>query len=178
MVRHGCRVGAAVTRRASHRSGRAQLRHPARLVTGSRARCYSAAFRGHADQALRPGRVPPRQFRDEAPPSLRRVPAHRFPALNGTTEHSDALTAVSTCFLVVRRPITLPCACLRLSPRPDAGQGPGAFGCGCSQTASIREGTAGPPKFPGNPRAPMPCSSTPAGPDTPGHYGVPARPPI
>jgi uncharacterized protein (TIGR02996 family) len=34
-VRGACRVGAALARRASHRSGRAQLRHPARPVTAS-----------------------------------------------------------------------------------------------------------------------------------------------
>ena len=39
-----------------------------------------------------------------------------------------------------------------------------------------RRGT-GRPKFLGNPGVPTPCSSTPAGPDAPGHYGAPARPP-
>lgn len=34
--------------------------------------------------------------------------------------------------------------------------------------------TDGSPKFPGTPRAPWPCSPTPAGPSTPGHCGVSA----
>jgi hypothetical protein len=36
---------------------------------------------------------------------------------------------------------------------------------------------SGPPRFPCNPPVPMPCSSTPAGPRTPGHCGVSAWPP-
>ena len=35
----------------------------------------------------------------------------------------------------------------------------------------------GAPKFLGTPRVPRPCSSTPAGPVTPGHHGVPTRSP-
>ena len=34
--------------------------------------------------------------------------------------------------------------------------------------------TDGPPRFPGTPRVPWPCSPTPARPSTPGHFGVSA----
>lgn len=37
--------------------------------------------------------------------------------------------------------------------------------------------TDGAPKFLGTPGVPWPCSSTPAGSGTPGHYGVPTRSP-
>jgi hypothetical protein len=38
--------------------------------------------------------------------------------------------------------------------------------------------TDGPPRFPGTPPVPWPCSPTPAGPITPGHHGVSARSPL
>ena len=39
-------------------------------------------------------------------------------------------------------------------------------------------GATGSLRFPSSPHVPAPCSWTPVGPNTPGHYGVPARPPL
>src|SRR5262249_22924178 len=47
----------------------------------------------------------------------------------------------------------------------------------CRPPPAVAMETDGSPKFLGTPRVPWPCSSTPAGPSTPGHRGASARPP-
>jgi hypothetical protein len=124
-------------------------------------------------QSPRP--VSHRSVRDEAPPSLHRVPAHGFPAFDGTMRRSDFLTPsphASFCFAWryrSRRRYFAPTDPARVIGRPGLGDpGPGR--------EYAVEG-AGRPTFLGNPDGPMPCSPTPARPTPPGHSGDAARPP-
>jgi len=55
---------------------------------------YLLLFRGHGFRSLRTGHVSSQQFRDTAPPSLRRIPAGEFPGLVGTMRRSDSLRTV------------------------------------------------------------------------------------
>src|SRR5262245_64412570 len=66
---------------ASHRSGRAQLRHPARPVADSHALRYPWSSRGQLIEVRCPRAVARPRPRDEAPPSLPRVLAARVPRL-------------------------------------------------------------------------------------------------
>src|SRR5262245_3914655 len=75
------RVGGGVAPAASHRSGRAQLRHPARPVADSLALRYPWSFRGQLIEVRCPRAVARPRPRDEAPPSLPRVLAARVPRL-------------------------------------------------------------------------------------------------
>jgi hypothetical protein len=98
-------------------------------------------------------------------PGSRRV---RFPGFNGTTERSDSLRTLTTGFLFVLRAVTTP---LRLSsslpPGPTPARGPGVIVVRPPHRRRAG-GVAGRPKFLGNPLVPMPCSQTPAGPESPG----------
>jgi hypothetical protein len=71
---------------------------------------------------------------------------------------------------------TLPCACRF----PPSGPGHPAAGPWFVFRSPIPDDAAGrqakPPKVPGQPAVPLPCSSTPAGPSTPGHCGMSAWP--
>ena len=62
--------------------------------------------------------------------------------------------------------------------RPDAGLWPRALRSGSPHASGCRDGATGRPKFLEDPGVPMPCSSTPAGPDAPGHCGALTRPPV
>ena len=124
-------------------------------------------------QSPRP--VSHRSVRDEAPPSLHRVPAHGFPAFDGTMRRSDSLTpSPHASFRFAwryrsRRRYFAPTDPARVIGRPGLGDpGPGR--------EYAVEG-AGRPTFLGNPDGPMPCSPTPARPTPPGHGGDAARPP-
>src|SRR5262249_57749244 len=75
------RVGGGVAPAASHRSGLAQLRHPARPVADSQALRYPWPSRGQLIEVRCPRAVARPRPRDEAPPSLHRVPAARVPRL-------------------------------------------------------------------------------------------------
>jgi hypothetical protein len=128
------RVGGGVAPAASHRSGRARLRHPARQTTDSRARCgirRGYVDRGTGDEA--PALWPPGRAVVRRPlPSTgsRRV---RFPGLRGTMERCDSLRTVTAGFLVVHPPLPLGYVCFRLSL--PARRRPGARG---SRTAAPR----------------------------------------
>ncbi len=73
---------------------------------------------------------------------------------------------------------TLRCAC-RFAPggpgRPTAGLG---FVVRSPQPESSRREAVRASQVPVQPAVPMPCSSTPAGPHAPGHYGAATRPPL
>jgi hypothetical protein len=109
------RVSPAVSRRASHRSGRAQLRHPARLVAVSRALCCPWAFREPWIEVQSPRTVARPQFRDQAPPSLHRVLAARVPRLPRYYEALRFPTARPVAFRFLHAAVTTPCACVRRS---------------------------------------------------------------
>jgi hypothetical protein len=85
---------------------------------------------------------------------------------------SDTRRTVRPHFLLVRLAVP-PRAPVFVSPhKPDAGLGPGALRLGSPHAKVYRDGVAGSPRFPGNPDAPMPCSPTPAGANTPRRDGV------
>ncbi len=83
----------------SHRSGRAELPHPAPRAAGSLAQRYLLQFRVDVGRALGLGHRSSQQFRDTASPSLRRVPATRFPAFIGTMARSDSSMPVPRPFV-------------------------------------------------------------------------------
>jgi hypothetical protein len=142
----------------SHRSGLAQLRHPARQATVTLCPLrYPLSFRVPMAEVRGPRSVSRQRPGDLAPPSLVRVPAVQVPRCCGTTRCSDFLPPVSPHFGCPSLGDTILCACVRFSPRPDAGLGPGALGSG-STIATRRMETAGSPRFLENPHAPMPCS--------------------
>jgi hypothetical protein len=113
--------------------------------------------------------------RDEAPPSLHRVPAHGFPDFDGTMRRSDSLTpSPHASFRFAwryrsRRRYFAPTDPVRVIGRPGLGNP-------VPDREYAAEG-AGRPTFLGNPDGPMPCSPTPARPTPPGHGGDAARPP-
>src|SRR5262249_15205392 len=131
------RVGGGVAPAASHRSGRAQLRHPARPVADSHALRYPWSFRGQLIGVQRPRAVARPRTRDEAPPSLPRVLAARVPRLHryyGALRFPAVLAVRSVAF-ARRLP---PRAPVFVAPhKPDAGLGPGVFGSGHPQSLSL-----------------------------------------
>jgi len=94
-------------------------------------------------------------------------PRFEFPCFVGTTECSDVPPLIRPHFGVPSLGRTFPCACFR-SPR--ARRQPGGLELWVWQPhANIcEEATTGPLRFLGNPPVHMPCSSTPAGPTSPG----------
>jgi len=137
---------------------------------------YALKFRGHGDRVQSPGHVSLQRFRSPALPSLHRVPtvtvprlrryygALRFPANRhgGFPCRSPAVTTGRVCFRLSLQARRRPGArSIRVRPPP----------------RRISGGVAGRPKFLGNPRVPMPCSRTPAGPQSPGHAVIRTRPP-
>jgi len=106
-------------------------------------------------------------------------PSHRFPCPQRYYEALRLPATLPPRFVVLRSAIP-PRAPVFVSPlRPDAGLRPGALGTGSPHARVVRGGVVqGLPRFPGNPRGLLPCSSTPAGPDTPRPGGVPMLPPL
>jgi hypothetical protein len=114
------------------------------------------------------------RFLETAPPSLRGVlrsvpPPHRY---------YEALRPPASRFAALR--------CLRLAIpplRPVCSQRPGRTTVGSGElvfrfpSRNISVEMAGSPRFLGNPCVPMPCSQTPVGSRTPGHYGASTWPP-
>lgn len=157
---------------------RAQLTHTARPVTDSRAPCYPWPFSGQLPQVRCPGAVARPQFRDEAPPSLPRVLAARVPRLPryyGALRFPGVRPAALRC---LRATVTPPCACVRSA---QARRRLGARGVRVRPPPGLllsRERRRGVPSSWGTLPVPMPCSLTPAGPNTAGHYAASAWPPL
>ena len=99
------------------------------------------------------------------PPFPPRGPLGRFPRLTGTMEALRLPTACLVRLRIARRadtavaPVSFPSTGTR-------GRGPGSWSAG--SRAGTSAGAVGPPRFLGNPDAPLPWSTTPAGPDSPG----------
>ncbi len=180
------RVAAGLTPCRSHRSGRAQLRHPVRQRAGWQRRRHGpttpldAIQRGDGDKErsrkVLP-LVPPAGSARRQRPSLPWVRRGAFPSFHGTMALCDSLRPSR------RAPLpslgdTLRCAC-RFAPggpgRPTAGLG---FVVRSPQPESSRREAVRASQVPVQPAVPMPCSSTPAGPHAPGHYGAATRPPL
>ncbi len=180
------RVAAGLTPCRSHRSGRAQLRHPVRQRAGWQRRRHGpttpldAIQRGDGDKErsrkVLP-LVPPAGSARRQRPSLPWVRRSAFPSFHGTMALCDSLRPSR------RAPLpslgdTLRCAC-RFAPggpgRPTAGLG---FVVRSPQPESSRREAVRASQVPVQPAVPMPCSSTPAGPHAPGHYGAATRPPL
>ena len=158
------RVGGGVAPAASHRSGRAQLRHPVRPVMASPARgSLSVGVTWTRSRVQSPRRVSPPRVRDGQPPSLHGVPAGQVPLLPRYYEVCDSLRPSRRASFPSRgatRRLRLSSSSLR--PRTHD-RGPGVR-TGPPRRAVNVWRPSGPPKFPGNPHVPTPCSSTPAGP--------------
>jgi hypothetical protein len=136
---------------------------------------YPLTLRLPALRAQSPYPVAFQRSRNEASPSLRRVRAAGVPLLQRyyeTLRLPVILLAAPGCAWLGD---TTACVCVRVSLRPDAGLGPGALGLAAPDQIAVEK--AGSPRFLENPVVPMPCSSTPAGPDTPRLFGVPMLPP-
>ena len=122
------RVGGGVAPAASHRSGRAQLRHPARQTTDSQRRsAIRCCFVDTGSGSDAPAMFPSNDSVVRRPlPSTgsRRL---RFPGFHGTMERCDSLRTVRTGFLVVHPPLPLGCVCLR--PSLPARRRPEGQGC-------------------------------------------------
>ena len=187
------RVAPGITPWRSHRSVRAQLRHTARQVVASlrtaRTRCRRRARSGDcfASSAIRccfvgtvPGFDAPAMFPSNGSTTRRPLPSAGspqvgFPDLTGTMERSDSLPLSRRawlCFAWRYHDVRLhfaPAGPARVTDRPGVRHP-------VSGRNDIVAGT-GRPKFLGSPVAPLPCSSTPAAPRTPGLCGVSAWPP-
>src|SRR5262245_25034590 len=154
------RVGGGVAPAASHRSGRAQLRHPARPVADSHALRYPWWSRGQLIEVRCPRAVARPRPRDEAPPSLPRVLAARVPRLPryyGALRFPAVLAVSLRC---LRETVTTPCACVRRSTQ--ARRRLGARGVRVRpppEPVVIEAETVGRPKFLGNPHFRLPCST-------------------
>jgi len=95
----GCRVARDVAAPGPHGSGRADFPHPALRVTDSLlSRGNRCAIRGSLVETLADSRFRARlslpRLRAPASPSLRGVPAVRFPRFVGTTRGSDFLPSI------------------------------------------------------------------------------------
>src|SRR5262249_1047082 len=178
MIRAPGRVGGGVAPAASHRSGRAQLRHPARPVADSHALRYPWSSRGQLIEVRCPRAVARPRPRDEAPPSLHRVPAARVPRLPryyGALRFPAVLAVPLRC---LRETVTTPCACVRRSTQ--ARRRLGARGvrvrpppCGLSLSRRRRSGV---PSSWRTPISVCPVQPTPAGLRAPDRYSVAAWP--
>jgi hypothetical protein len=119
------RVGGGVAPAASHRSGLAQLRHPARPVADSHALRYPWSFRGQLTEVQCPRAVARPRPRDEAPPSLHRVLAARVPRLPRYYEALRFPAALPDTLRFLRMMVTRPsrlCSFLLPSPTPTWGR--------------------------------------------------------
>ena len=88
----------------------------------------------------------------------------KFPGFAGTMGRSDSLRTLPPRFVGTSRDRTTPCACVRLSVQARRRPGARSFAVWQPPRQCFRDGAAGRPKFLGNLRVPLPCSSTPAGP--------------
>jgi hypothetical protein len=153
------RVGGGGAPAASHRSGRAQLRHPARPVADSPALRYPWSSRGQLIGVQCPRAVARPRPRDEAPPSLPRVLAARVPRLQryyGALRFPAVLAVPLHC---LRKTVTTPCACVHRSTQ--ARRRLGARGVRVRpppEPVVIEAETVGRPKFLGSPYFRLPCS--------------------
>ena len=163
------RVSPAVARRASHRSGRAQLRHPARQATASpfrfviRWRCVDLKS-GYGDL----GRFPANGS----------VARHSLPSTGSPRSECPGVSGTMKCSDVLRpsRRASLPSlgATMRCVGRfAPIGPARTTVGRGFVIRSPLPDFFAwrrsGPPRFLENPGVLMPCSLTPAGPNAPGH---------
>jgi hypothetical protein len=142
-----------------HRSGRAQLRHPARHVAASLSLTRSGRLAVTRSEVQCPRRGSGFQSATRYP--LRSTGSGRA--------HSPAS--------MLLRSTPTPIRPSRRTSLPSLGDTTLAS---CSLPAT-RRGVVGRGvgiPFPSNPRVPAPCSWTPAGPNTPGHCGVSTRPPL
>src|SRR5262245_23616392 len=155
-LRASGRGGGGVAPAASHRAGRAQLRHPARPVADSHALRYPWSSRGQRIEVRCPRAVARPRPRDEAPPSLPRVLAARVPRSSGTTERSESRPSLRSHFVAFARRLP-PRAPVFVAPhKPDAGLGPGVFGSGHPQELSLaRRRRSGVPSSWGTSKPPL-----------------------
>jgi hypothetical protein len=109
------RVALGVTSQGSHRSGLAQLTHPARLAAVSHALRYPWSLRGQLIGVQSPRTVARPRFRNQAPPSLHRVPAARVPRLPRYYEVLRFPYALPAALRFLQATVTIPCACVRSS---------------------------------------------------------------
>ena len=172
------RVALGITPQSSHRSGRAQLRHPVRPARDSLARF--AIRRRYVDPGPRfkaPDGLPTYGSLTDIPLPSPGPPRFRFPCFNGTMEMCDSLRLSRRASLPSLGD-TLRCAC-SFAPNGPRHQTVGlGFAIRSPHPDESAGRQAGPPKVPGQPAVPLPCSSTPAGPNTPGHRDVSAWPPL
>jgi hypothetical protein len=153
------RVGGGVAPAASHRSGLARLRHPARPVADSHVLRYPWSFRGQRIGVRCPRAVARPRTRDEAPPSLHRVPAARVPRLQRYYRALRFPAVLAVPLRCLREAVTTPCACVRRSTQ--ARRRLGARGVRVRplpEPVVIEAETVGRPKFLGNPHSRLPCS--------------------
>ena len=99
------------------------------------------------------------------PPFPPRGPLGRFPRLAGTMKALRFPTAGLARLRIARRTETA-VASASFPSTGTRGRGPGSWSAG--SRAGTSAGAVGPPRSLGNPDAPLPWSSTPAGPDSPG----------
>src|SRR5262249_18232422 len=166
---------------ASHRSGRAQLRHPARPVADSHALCYPWSSRGQLIEVRCPRAVARPRPRDEAPPSLPLVLAARVPRLQryyGALRFPAVLAAPLRC---LRETVTTPCACVRRSTQARRRLGARSVRVRpLPRPVVIEAETVGRPKFLENPKCPFAlfrrrrqvCCHRTATPPQPGPWSV------
>ncbi len=172
-----CRVGGGVASAASHRSGRAQLRHPARLVMASP---VCSAIRGRCGD-------PQPRFRtlDGFPthesmtnPSLPSTgsPQVRFPGFTGTMKECDSLPSVSPRFVSFAwryHPVRL-CSSL---PQVRRRLGAWSFRVWQPPANFYRGGADRVSQVPGRPPCACALFLDPGRTSPPGHPGGSARPP-
>jgi len=155
---HG-RVALGITPQGSHKSGRAQLRHPARQINASLrlGRRASSATRWCCVDIVvefdASAMFPPNGSLTQRPLPSPGSPWCEFPGFVGTMRRSDSRPPYPTDFVVLRPPVTDPCVCLRLSPPPDAGGGAWGFGgVAAPKPLIVDSATAGSPRFLRNPQ--------------------------
>jgi hypothetical protein len=183
------RVAPGLTPWRSHRSGRAQLRHPVRQRAGWQRGRRTSAEAGRAPRTLS-GEVTFTGF--EAAecfpccPSPGPPVAAPFPALGP----SRRVPQLQRYYGAVRLPVPLSprsvafawrypavCLCFRSRRSKTPNPGPGVHYPVPTSGPFRREATRA-SQVPGQPTVPLPCSSTPAGPNTSGQYDVTAWPPL
>ena len=174
-ARKKARVGTALACRASHRSGRAQLRHPVRQRTGSQRGRDTSAEADRTPRMLSSGvAVTGAEASECSPwfPPLGPPVGSALPSTGSAEASSPASTVLWRCAtscvpLTGLGCLRLAIPCVRLSFRSRRSRTPQPRARGSSAgplTGKSAGRRSGPPKFLENPRVPMPCSSTPAGP--------------
>ena len=160
MIAASRRVGGGVAPAASHRSGLAQLRRPARPVADSHALRYPWSFREQLIEVQCPRAVARPRPRDEAPPSLHRVPAARVPRLHRYYEALRVPAVRPVPLRCLRKTVTTPCACVRRSTQARRRLGARSVRVRPPPGPVVFEAeTVGRPKFLGNPHFRLPCST-------------------